>query len=236
MSLSLNVLNDLICRSADGNLDEFTSLQTSSEIFRVVASVLICPIVGFISDILMNFWKKYKNGSVDVLYSFPCYLGMTVTAVCLGVSLIWTNIWPTMTFIAFLNGLIYTFENMCIVQSLGFTRAKRTVKTKWTAWNELSQVWVKLANPDISFPINSHGIMFAIVELTSSLINFSQIPITDAVKLNQDFDLLTYLLIGLSLVIVIRNIFEIIKVNLRLGPELILADQWPPINLFKFEN
>lgn len=67
--------------------------------------------------------------------------------------------------------------------------------------------------------------MFAIVELTSSLINFSQIPITDAVKLNQDFDLLTYLLIGLSLVIVIRNIFEIIKVNLRLGPELILADQ-----------
>ena len=50
--------------------------------------------------------------------------------------------------------------------------------------------------------------MFAIVELTSSLINFSQIPITDAVKLNQDFDLLTYLLIGLSLIIVLRKVFE----------------------------
>ena len=51
--------------------------------------------------------------------------------------------------------------------------------------------------------------MFAIVELTSSLINFSQIPITDAVKLNQDFDLLTYLLIGLSLIIVLRIVFEL---------------------------
>ena len=60
-----------------------------------------------------------------------------------------------------------------------------------------------------SFPINSHGIMFAIVELTSSLINFSQIPITDAVKLNQDFDLLTYLLIWLSLIIVLRIVFEL---------------------------
>ena len=50
--------------------------------------------------------------------------------------------------------------------------------------------------------------MFAIVELTSSLINFSQIPITNEVKLNQDFNLLTYLLIGLSLVIVVRIEFE----------------------------
>ena len=46
--------------------------------------------------------------------------------------------------------------------------------------------------------------MFAIVELTSSLINFSQIPITNEVKLNQNFDMLTYLLIGLSLVLVVR--------------------------------
>ena len=66
-----------------------------------------------------------------------------------------------------------------------------------------------MVNPQISFPINSHGIMFAIVELTSGLINFIQIPITDAVKLNQDFDLLTYLLIGLSLIIVIRKVFKI---------------------------
>ena len=126
VSLSLNVLNDLICRSVDGDLEEFTNLQTSSEILRVIASVLICPIVGFISDILMKFWKNFKNGSVDVLYSFPCYIATAATAVGLGVSLIWTNIWPTMTFVAFLNGLIYTFENMCIVQSRGFYRHNRT--------------------------------------------------------------------------------------------------------------
>ena len=117
VSVSLNVLNDLICRSTDGDPDEFKSLQTSSEIFRTIASVLICPIIGFISDILMNFWEKYKNGSVDVLYSLPSYICMTTTAVGLGISLIFTNIWPTMTFISFLNGLIYIFENMCIVQS-----------------------------------------------------------------------------------------------------------------------
>ena len=51
--------------------------------------------------------------------------------------------------------------------------------------------------------------MFAIVELTSSLINFSRIPITNEVKLNQDFNLLTYLLIGLSLIIVVRIEFDI---------------------------
>ena len=117
VSVSLNVLNDLICRSSDGDPEKFKSLQTSSEIFRTIASVLICPIIGFISDILMNFWKRYKNGSVDVLYSLPCYIFMTATAVGLGISLIFTNIWPTMTFISFLNGLIYIFENMCIVQS-----------------------------------------------------------------------------------------------------------------------
>lgn len=64
--------------------------------------------------------------------------------------------------------------------------------------------------------------MFAIVELTSSFINFSQIPITDAVKLNQDFDLLTYLLISLSLVIVLRIVFETLK--LKSGHKLKFAD------------
>ena len=132
VSLSLNVLNDLICRSVDGDLEEFTNLQTNSEILRVIASVLICPIVGFISDILMKFWKNFKNGSVDVLYSFPCYIATAATAVGLGVSLIWTNIWPTMTFVAFLNGLIYTFENMCIVQSRGFYRHHRTERSHQT--------------------------------------------------------------------------------------------------------
>ena len=77
-------------------------------------------------------------------------------------------------------------------------------------------------NPEISFPINSHGIMFAIVELTSSLINFSQIPITDAVKLNQDFNLLTYLLIGLSLVIVLRIFFN--KFKLRASNHHVVCD------------
>merc|ERR1711962_1005764 len=69
--------------------------------------------------------------------------------------------------------------------------------------------------------INSHGIMFAIVELTSSLINFSQIPITDAVKLNQDFNLLTYLMIGLSLVIVL-SLLPLLSIGFSCGPKILL--------------
>ena len=67
---------------------------------------------------------------------------------------------------------------------------------------------VIILEPYASFPTNSHGILFAIVELIGSLLIFTQIPITDAVKLNQDFDLLTYTLIGTSFIIVLRNILN----------------------------
>ena len=67
-------------------------------------------------------------------------------------------------------------------------------------------IWsIIILEPYASFPTNSHGILFAIVELIGSLLIFTQIPITDAVKLNQDFDLLTYTLIGTSFIIVLRN-------------------------------
>ena len=72
--------------------------------------------------------------------------------------------------------------------------------------------WPKL-KPNGSFPTNSHGILFAIVELTSSLLNFSQIPVTNAVKLNQDFDVLTYILIGTSFFIVVRNVLKRISLQ-----------------------
>ena len=84
--------------------------------------------------------------------------------------------------------------------------------------------WLHVENPKISFPINSHGVMFAIVELTSSLINFSQIPITTEVKLNQNFDQLTYLLIGLSLVLVVR-IVSWIRDQGYLAPEALIRNR-----------
>ena len=93
---------------------------------------------------------------------------------------------------------------VCTVLLQAFIKSVTNMQnSSLTSMLEKPKKWIR-----ISFPINSHGIMFAIVELTSSLINFSQIPITDAVKLNQDFDLLTYLLIGLSLIIVLRKVFE----------------------------
>ena len=110
-------LSDLVCRSADGDLDEFAALQQSTEIWRVIASVIISPIIGFLSDISINFWKKYKNASQDVLYTIPCFLSLVAVTLGLAFSLLWKNIWPTMTFVAFSNGLIYTYENMSIVSS-----------------------------------------------------------------------------------------------------------------------
>ena len=109
-----------MCRSADGNLDEFASLQQSTDVWRVIASVIISPIVGFLSDILINFWRNYKNGLQDVLYTIPCFLSLVAVTLGLAFSLMSTNIWPTMTFVAFSNGLIYTYENMSIVSSQGF--------------------------------------------------------------------------------------------------------------------
>lgn len=38
------------------------------------------------------------------------------------------------------------------------------------------------------FPIASHGIIFALMEVIGSLANFGQIPLTDKVKLDQNFD------------------------------------------------
>ena len=38
------------------------------------------------------------------------------------------------------------------------------------------------------FPIASHGIIFASMEVIGSLANFGQIPLTDKVKLDQNFD------------------------------------------------
>ena len=111
--------SDLVCRSADGDLDEFTDLQQSTEIWRVIAGVIISPIIGLISDILIKLWKNYKNGSQDVLYTIPCFLTLAAVTVGLAFSLLWTNIWPTMTFVAFSTALIYTYENMSIVSSQG---------------------------------------------------------------------------------------------------------------------
>ena len=110
-------LSDLVCRSADGDIDEFAALQQSTEIWRVIAGVIISPIIGLISDILIKLWKNHKNGSQDVLYTIPCFLTLAAVTVGLAISLIWTNIWPTMTFVAFSTALIYTYENMSIVSS-----------------------------------------------------------------------------------------------------------------------
>ena len=111
--------SDLVCRSVDGDLDEFASLQQSTEVWRVIASVVISPIIGFLSDVLINFWKNYHNGLQDILYTVPCFLSLVAVTLGLAFSLLSTNIWPTMTFVAFSNGLIYTYENMSIVSSQG---------------------------------------------------------------------------------------------------------------------
>ena len=93
------------------------ALQQSTEIWRVIAGVIISPIIGLISDILIKLWKNYKNGSQDVLYTIPCFLTLAAVTVGLAISLLWTNIWPTMTFVAFSTALIYTYENMSVVSS-----------------------------------------------------------------------------------------------------------------------
>lgn len=51
----------------------------------------------------------------------------------------------------------------------------------------------------ICFPGSSQGIIFALVELVGSLLNFVQIPITTAVKQNKSFDSVTIFVMVASL-------------------------------------
>ena len=97
-----------------------------------------------------------------------------------------------------------------------------------------------------SFPISSHGIMFALIELSrivltvifksykqfnasvsttkimldqnsdSSMVIFSQIPVTNEVKLKQNFHLLSNLLIGttgIGFKTILWALFEIISIR-----------------------
>lgn len=131
--------SDLICRSAGGDLESFIELQSESELMRVLIAILICPTMGFISDTLMSLWKNYHRGSREVLYTAPAFISLISVrvpttslspgpqtrghrlesdieasepfevVVSLALSLLWTNIWPTLTFIALEMGLIYVF-------------------------------------------------------------------------------------------------------------------------------
>ena len=75
------------------------------------------------------------------------------------ISLFGNELWVTLVFIAFINGLVYNYE------TTGVT---------------------------INFPNNSHGIIFAFIELAGSLFAFVQIPITEQVK-GKDSLMLKYL-------------------------------------------
>merc|ERR1712113_453316 len=49
-----------------------------------------------------------------------------------------------------------------------------------------------------NFPVNSQGVIFALVELSGSLFSFVQFPITEAVKGNKDIETYIYFEIGLT--------------------------------------
>ena len=68
--------SDLICRSAGGDSETFIELQSESELMRVLIAILICPTIGFICDMMMCLWKNYKQGSKEVIYALPAFIGL----------------------------------------------------------------------------------------------------------------------------------------------------------------
>ena len=50
----------------------------------------------------------------------------------------------------------------------------------------------------MNFPVNSQGVIFALVELSGSLFSFVQFPITEAVKGNKDIETYIYFEVGLT--------------------------------------
>ena len=66
VSLSLNIVNDLIMRETDGDGTEFEKIQTTFEIVRVVISTMSCILMGLATDFSMKMWDKSSSKNKDV--------------------------------------------------------------------------------------------------------------------------------------------------------------------------
>ena len=66
VSLSLNIVNDLIMRQTNGDDAEFEKTQTEFEIARGVISTMSCILMGLATDFSMKIWDKSSSKNKDV--------------------------------------------------------------------------------------------------------------------------------------------------------------------------
>ena len=66
VSLSLNIVNDLIMRETNGDDAKFEKTQTEFEIARGVISTMSCILMGLATDFSMKMWDKTSSKNKDV--------------------------------------------------------------------------------------------------------------------------------------------------------------------------
>ena len=66
VSLSLNVVNDLMCRDTGGDTIQFNKIQKEFEIVRSVLATMSCFFMGLATDFSMKFWNKTSSRNKDV--------------------------------------------------------------------------------------------------------------------------------------------------------------------------
>ena len=70
VSLSLNIVNDLICLGTNAEIGEFNKTQKRFEIVRGVLTTMSCFLMGFATDLSMKFWNKTSSRNKDVQKTF----------------------------------------------------------------------------------------------------------------------------------------------------------------------
>ena len=66
VSLSLNIVNDMICRVTHDDNDDFNTIQKNFEIVRGVIATVSCFLMGFATDLSMKIWNKTSSRNKDV--------------------------------------------------------------------------------------------------------------------------------------------------------------------------
>ena len=66
VSLTLNIVNDLIMRWTNDDETQFKKIKTEFEIARGVISTLSCILMGLMTDFSMKYWDKSSSKNKDV--------------------------------------------------------------------------------------------------------------------------------------------------------------------------
>ena len=131
VTLSLAVMNDVICLVVDGDQDQYQFSQSQFEIIRVIVSVTAGPVIGILTDQLVVCWKDIPKSRVnDVKKITPLFIGVIIVNIATAISFIIQNILMlTYVFLSLATVMVYTLENI--------GQCTYSITVQYVDWNRL---------------------------------------------------------------------------------------------------